>query len=357
MKKSEKFLLILLGVLGVGGLLVVYFAGSTFTPVVIALILAYLLDPLVALLVKRRVNRSLAIVIVFFTFLALFGILGVWVVGSFIREFQGVQINLQAYAARLYEFIPSAIKTFFDIETEQKLYQQIDNGLAQLRGVSFDLVRESFAVVQRAFTSTLAFILTLLGYFITPVYLFYFLKDLPKIRDGVLQLVPERYRGNFLGKTGEIGEVLAAFVRGQLSLCFILAILYSIGLYFIGIDLAVVIGTFAGLAYIIPYLGTIVGIVLSMIMAVLKFHDLAHPLLCLGWFLLVQGIEGTVITPRLVGHKVGLHPVVTILAILLGGQFFGLIGILLAVPVTAVLNVFFRSLLDNYRHSSYYSGS
>ena len=132
--------------------------------------------------------------------------------------------------------------------------------------------------------------------------------------------------------------------------------LYSIGLYFIGIDLAIAIGTLAGITFIIPYVGTIIGIVLSIIMAFLKFHDILHPLLCLGWFILVQALEGAVITPKIVGDTVGLHPLVAIIALLIGGQMFGIMGMLLAVPVTAVLQVFLRSLADYYRNSDFYRG-
>ena len=133
--------------------------------------------------------------------------------------------------------------------------------------------------------------------------------------------------------------------------------LYSIGLYIIGIDLAIAIGTLAGITFIIPYVGTVIGIVLSVSMAFLKFHDILHPLLCLGWFSLVQGLEGMLITPKVVGTTVGLHPLVAIVALLIGGQIFGLMGMLLAVPVTAVLQVFLRSLAIYYRNSEFFRGT
>lgn len=172
-----------------------------------------------------------------------------------------------------------------------------------------------------------------------------------------MALVPGQYRQQVRASAGEINDVLSAFVRGQLTVCAILAVLYSAGLYLIGIDLAILIGTLAGATFIIPYVGTILGITLSMTMALLKFHDLLHPLLCLGWFVLVQALEGALITPRLVGDKVGLHPVITILALLIGGQLFGILGMLLAVPFTAVVKVLSASFLENYRNSSYCKGA
>jgi predicted PurR-regulated permease PerM len=212
-------------------------------------------------------------------------------------------------------------------------------------------------LIQQAFSSTIGLILTILGYLIIPVYLFYLLADLPRLKAFLESFIPERYRDAYNAKLSEVDRVLAGFIRGQLSVCAILAVLYSIGLYLIGIDLAIAIGTLAGFAFIIPYVGTIIGIVLSLVMALLKFHDILHPLLCLGWFGLVQSLEGMVITPRVVGNTVGLHPLVTLVVLLIGGQLFGLMGMLLAVPVAAVLRVFLISLAGWFRNSEFYRGA
>lgn len=356
MKNKDSYPLLAAGLAAVCAVLSFYYLGSVLLPLFIAFILAFMCDPLVAPLERRGISRPLAIVVVFLLILILVGGAAALFVSSITEEFRSVRINLPAYAGRLYEIIPLRLKEYLDIETPDKVYRHIDQGLAQMRGASLEIARESFAFVKKAFASTLAFVLTVLGYFIIPIYLYYFLKDLPKLRESVLDLVPARYRERVTVAAGEIHEVLSAFVRGQLAVCAILAVLYSAGLYLIGIDLAVVIGTLAGIAFIIPYLGTVLGIVLSMIMAALKFQDLLHPLLCLGWFAIVQGVEGAVITPRIVGEKVGLHPLVVIVALLIGGQLFGIFGMLLAVPVTAVLNVFSRHLLEAYRNSSYFKG-
>jgi predicted PurR-regulated permease PerM len=157
-----------------------------------------------------------------------------------------------------------------------------------------------------------------------------------------------------VARSREISGILSAFVRGQLLVCAILAVLYSIGLSLIGIDLAVVVGTLAGITFIIPYVGTLLGIALSTLLALLKFHDLLHPLLCLGWFVIVQALEGALITPKIVGDRVGLHPVLTILALLIGGQLFGIAGMILAVPAAAVLKVFVGMLRETYLASGYF---
>ncbi|AJE04876.1 transporter [Geobacter pickeringii] len=354
---KDKYPLLVLAVLCLAALYVVSSLSSIFMPVLLALVLAYVLNPLVGLLERRRVPRLLAIAVVLVG-IAVLCLGAVFFFATAVQqEVASVQINLPEYADRLYGLIPHEVKVFLGIETQEKLSWQINRAVEALRGVSLDLAREAFVVVKKAFASTLSFVLTVAGYLITPVYLFYFLADLPRFRGNLMELVPERARGKVSDMAGEIDDILSAFVRGQLSVCAILAVLYSIGLFLVGIDLAVVIGSLSGILFIIPYAGTVFGIVVSMVMAFLKFHDVLHPLLCLGWFGIVQAIEGGVITPAVVGTKVGLHPVVALLALFIGGQWFGIFGMLLAVPVAAVLKVFLRSLHSWYLSSSYYRGA
>lgn len=329
---------------------------TIFLPVLVAVILAYVLNPLVTILEKKGINRTLSVLVVFVLISIFCGGVALFFVSSIQNEFRNVQINLPEYVGRLYDLIPRQVKVYFDIETQEKLYLHINKGIEELRGMSFEIARNVLEFLKKAFASTLSFILTVIGYFIAPIYLYYFLKDLPELKEFILCSWPERFRGGAIEKAREIDDVLSAFVRGQLSVCAILAVLYSVGLFFIGIDLAIVIGTLAGMLFIIPYVGTIFGIVLSITMAFLKFHDVLHPVLCLGWFAIVQGVEGAIITPSIVGNKVGLHPIVAILALLIGGQWFGIFGMLLAVPTAAVLKVFLRSLHSWYLNSSYYKG-
>jgi predicted PurR-regulated permease PerM len=357
MNNRDFYPLLVVGILFLLSVITFTYLNSVFFPLFVALLLAFLFDPLVAPFERLGVQRAVAITLVFLLILVAGAGLGTLFVSSLSSEFSSVKINLPEYAGRIYEVIPAPVKVYLDIETPAKVYGHINQALDSLRGASVDIIRETFLVVRKAFSSTLAFILVLLGYCIIPVYLYYFMKDLPLLKERTLSFIPDRYRNRVAEGAREIHDILAAFVRGQLVVCAILAILYSAGLLVIGIDLALLIGTTAGLAFIIPYFGTILGIVFSMLMAALKFHDFLHPLLCLGWIAIVQGLEGTVITPRIVGDKVGLHPVVVIVALMIGGEVAGIFGMLLAVPVTAVLNVFFRVLLESYRKSAFFEGS
>lgn len=342
--------------MGVAFVALCYWLSAIVLPLFLAFIIAYILAPLVAWAEAKGVKRSIAVLGMFALISLIAGGISWFFLGSLSREFQAIQAALPDYASRLYSLIPQQVKVYLDIETPEKVYSHINTALATLRELPMGVYRDTFLVVQKAFATTLSLILTVLGYLIIPVYLYYFLKDLPRMWEGTLDLVPLPWRPWFVARVDEVQDVLAAFIRGQLSVCLILAVLYSIGLSLIGIDLAVMIGTLAGLAFIIPYLGTLIGIVLSVLMALLKFQDLLHPLLCLGWFALVQAFEGSVITPKIVGDKVGLHPLMIMIALLVGGQVAGILGMLLAVPLTAVCNVFGRSMIARYRESDFFAG-
>jgi len=357
MPKSTKILLAVSLALLVLAAAVLSRTSSVLLQLFIAFALAYMLNPAVTLLEKRGVGRTAGILTVFSTAVVLCAGFAAFLTISIGNELSSVQINLPDYAQRLYDITPVSLKSYLGIETPERLSRQLNELFQQARATSPELLKPLLNVIRRAFTSTVSLILAFLGYLIIPVYLFYILADLPRLKLLTESFIPERYRVAYREKLAEVDTVLSGFIRGQLLVCLILALLYSAGLYFIGIDLAIAIGTLAGVTFIIPYVGTLIGITLSMAMALLKFHDILHPLLCLGWFGIVQTLEGMVITPRVVGNTVGLHPLVTIVALLVGGQLFGLLGMLLAVPATAVLQVFLRSLARYYRNSDFYRGA
>jgi predicted PurR-regulated permease PerM len=191
----------------------------------------------------------------------------------------------------------------------------------------------------------------LMNFVLVPVVTFYLLRDFDDLVAGIRRLLPTRIEPTVSGLAREIDEVMGAFLRGQFMVMVALGLIYTLGLWAIGLDLAFVIGMLAGLLSIVPYLGTLVGVVSALIAASFQFQDLIHPLLALAVFGVGQTLEGMVLTPKLVGDKVGLHPVAVIFAVLAGGQLFGFLGILLALPVASALNVLLRYADAQYRSS------
>ena len=172
------------------------------------------------------------------------------------------------------------------------------------------------------------------------------------------RLLPRQREGLVVKLAGECHEVLGAFLRGQLLVMLALSVIYSAGLMLVGLELGLLIGVLAGLASIVPYMGFIVGIGAALTAALFQFGLEPYPLIGIGVvFMIGQLLEGMVLTPMLVGDRIGLHPVAVIFAILAGGQLFGFTGVLLALPVAAVIMVLLRHAHDLYKLSGLYGES
>ncbi len=194
----------------------------------------------------------------------------------------------------------------------------------------------------------------LMNLLLIPVVTFYLLRDWDGLIAKVHDLLPRRVAPTATKLAGEVDTVLAAFVRGQFYVMLALGGIYSIGLWMTGLDVALLIGMLAGLVSFVPYLGSIVGIVMACVAALVQFHELIQLVPVAIVFIIGQSLEGMVLTPMLVGDKIGLHPVAVMFAVLAGGQLFGFLGILLALPVASVIMVLLRHVHDLYRYSDFY---
>jgi predicted PurR-regulated permease PerM len=196
-------------------------------------------------------------------------------------------------------------------------------------------------------------VLTLL--FITPVVAFYLLRDWDLMITTIHRCLPRQHVPTILGQVNEIDDTLAGFVRGQATVCLILGLFYGVALSVFGLNFGLVIGSIAGLLSFIPYVGSMVGFVASVGVALVQYETWTPVLIVVAIFVVGQAVEGNFLTPKLVGEKVGLHPVWVMFALLAGGSLFGFLGVLLAVPVAAVIGVLTRFALQQYIASPYYA--
>ena len=187
-----------------------------------------------------------------------------------------------------------------------------------------------------------------------PVVTFYLLRDWDLLMARLRDLLPRQWEPTVVSLAAECDEILGAFIRGQLMVMLALAVVYSLGLWVVGLELALLLGFIAGLASIVPYLGFIVGIVAASVAAYFQFHHCQSLMWVCVVFVIGQVLESTVFTPLLVGDRIGLHPVAVIFAIMAGGQLAGFTGVLLALPVAAVAMVWLRHLHERYKDSSMY---
>ncbi len=326
---------------------------SVTTVVMVAFFLAYILNPLVELLTSWGLRRPLAVFIILLSGLCVFVGLLLFIVPVIIEETRKFADVLPKYALALNDLIAQLAETFhvnIPQDWDQVTSLIIAKGRQFLPRIA-DISAQAFLSI---FKSTLHILSVILHILLVPIITYYLMVSFDSIKQGIKDLIPPYARDPVIQKLVEIDRVLAGFIRGQLTICLILAVLYSLGFVLIRIDLAVVLGMISGLLFIIPYLGTMVGVTFGSLMALAKYGDWVHVLYVLVWIGLVQLLEGYFLTPRIVGQATGLHPVVYILAVIVGGNLFGFVGMLVAVPVTAVLQVLLSTGIDAYRNSYLY---
>lgn len=334
-----------------------YVLRSVTIPILIATIMAYLLDPLVDRLEGFRMSRgtsilSLTLIAVLFIILAVLLVIPA-IEGELRTAAASLPEYLDTFKKEMAPFVERVLGKVFPRATFT-IEELLREGEGLVKKIPLDVWNYALKTMAATFKGTLSLVISIIGVLILPLYVYYILKDFDAFKEGIVSLIPPRSRTFVVEKFSEVDEVLSAFVRGQLMICLLLAILYSIGLYIIGIDLALLIGVLSGAAFIIPYIGTIFGITVASVMALLQFHDVWHIVYVLLLYGGVQVVEGTLITPRIIGEKVGLHPLAIILSIIIGGELFGFLGILLAVPAAATLKIFTNTVIESYRESDYY---
>ncbi|MGH8057530.1 MAG: AI-2E family transporter [Candidatus Entotheonellia bacterium] len=329
-------------------LALLYLLRIVLTPFFIALALAYLLDPAVDALQRLRLPRTAAVLLLLVGLLAA-GAAMVMVLYPTIR-LQGeiLASEFPRYVGSLQASLLPFIRRVSQVESGevQALLQDL---LSRVEGLPSQMLHALSLVWGTTLASLRGLVALLLNLLVIPVATFYFLRDIDRIRAAYPSFLPMSYRSWITSRLVEIDSVLSGFVRGQLMIALILMALYSIGLSLVGTPLSVLLGLMTGAANLVPYMGLILGLVPSVGLTFLRFHDWQHPVGVLVVFGVIHLLEGNFITPRIMGPRLGLHPIIILLAVLVGGHLFGFLGIILAVPVAAVLKVFWRSFLDFYR--------
>jgi predicted PurR-regulated permease PerM len=342
-------------VLGVGAgiLLLLYLLEPILFPFVVGGLIGYLGDPLVDYLERHRVNRTLGVVIVFLFISTL-------IVGTFIFAVPKLveQIDL------LVRKVPLLYQWFTD-QAIPWMQERLNLPASKLPAVDWSgqladnwqsLGKMTATTIRQITGSGLQLLAGLANLALVPVVAFYLMRDWDILMNKGLSMFPLAWQDRVAYLVGEADEVVGSFLRGQFVVMCALGVIYGIGLWLIGLQLALLLGVIAGLASIVPYLGFMVGILASSIAAYAQFQDWTV-LLWVGLvFGIGQAIESMVLTPVLVGDRIGLHPVAVIFALMAGGQLGGFVGVVVALPVAAVIMVFVRHAVMHYRASDIYGG-
>jgi len=347
MSDSQKWLM--LAALVVFGW-VLYLLAPVITPFMVSAMLAYLCDPIVDRL-SIRLPRTTAVILVFTAMFA----------GLLILVLILVPI-LQEQVVMLIQRVP-----VFLTWAHETLLPSLNSVLGvDVSSIDLDAVRETlinnwrnignvagtvFVQIGNSGQAIMAWIAFLV---LIPVVTFYLLRDWNILLASIRSLIPSRYADTVISLTTECDNVLSEFLRGQLLVMLALSLIYSTGLWLAGIEFALLIGMVAGLISFVPYMGSVVGIAIAGVVAFMQYQELSHVVYVLIVFGIAQTLEGMVLSPWLVGERIGLHPVAVMFAVLAGGQLFGFVGVLLALPVAAVILVLLRFVLEQIKRTDLY---
>jgi len=333
-------------------LIAIYLLRTILLPFVAGMAIAYFLDPACDWLERHRLSRTVAtsiVTLVFAIVLVLALLLIVPLLADQLTQFLSTLPDLIKRAdAKLLPYYATLQQRFGlpDLaELGALARDRMGAALSWIGQTLGDLVRSGMAIAN---------LLSLI--FITPVVTFYLLRDWDRVVAKVDALLPRDHAAVIRAQVREINRTLAGFARGQASVCLVLAAYYATGLAVIGLPFGLVVGIAAGLLTFIPYLGSLSGFAIGMAIALVNFDGWSGPIEVAIVFAIGQVLEGNVLTPKLVGDRVGLHPVWVIFALLAGGTLFGFLGLLLAVPTAAAIGVLVRFAAARYLDSPLYLG-
>jgi predicted PurR-regulated permease PerM len=323
-------------------------------PFVVGAALAYLLDPLANLLIRHGINRLVAALLIIALFVLVFAGILVLIAPVLVDQLAAFIGKLPGYLEKLQALVADPNHSWL-----LKMMGGTSGAAQGSLGVLMNkLVGYLTDVLSTLWTKGEALLSLLSLFVITPVVTFYLLVDWDRVVSSLDSLIPLPQRHTVYELAGEINKALSGYVRGQLLVCVVLGIYYAVGLTLAGLNFGLLIGVVSGFLTFIPYVGSLTALVVSFAVAVAQFYpDWTHILIVVGVILVGQFLEGNVLSPKLVGGSVGLHPVWLIFALLAFGYLFGFVGLLLAVPLAAALGVLTRFAIARYRSSAFFTGN
>ncbi|MFQ5483400.1 MAG: AI-2E family transporter, partial [Nitrospinaceae bacterium] len=298
-----------------------------------------------------RLSRTTSVLVLLVSFFLLLMAGGLLLIPLLRLQVENLALSLPDYIGTLEAWARPYMEKLSLVDPE-KVQSQLKEAAQKLGALPLELVGSASRMLWNSLSSLMTLLFMLLSFLIIPVAMFYLLRDFDRITGKLLGLAPPQYRPGVVAVFRDIDRVLAGFVRGQLMVATLMAALYSAGLFLCGTPMSLFIGMLAGYANLVPFLGLVFGFTPAAVLTYLQFPEWGPFLGVVGVFAVVQALEGLWITPRVMGNKIGLHPVVIMLAVLVGGELFGFMGVLLGVPAAAVLNVLGHRTLTLYKDSS-----
>ncbi|MEW6621720.1 MAG: AI-2E family transporter [Bacillota bacterium] len=299
-------------------------------PFFLAIVLAYLLNPFVSSLEKKEIPRSISILLVYLTMFTLFGLVIIYAFPVIYSEVNLFIETIPHYTQEVQGLIKQFNERYERVYIPESLRQVINE---TINSIELGLIAYLDSIAERL----LGWFSGLITIFITPILAFYMLKDNKNICSRIMNIFPCAWQKEIVYLWKETDRILMKFVRGHLLVACIVGILTAIGLTLIGLKFAIILGIIAGIFDLIPYFGPIIGVLPALIVAFIDTEVKVIQVILI--MVLIQQLESNLISPKILGESVGLHPLTVIFVVLAGGHLFGLLGLVLAVPITAIARI------------------
>lgn len=318
-------------------------------PFIMAIAIAYLTDPIAEKLVTWKINRNIAAIIPSICFIFIFMLITIFAIPALVEDALAfshkVPVYLKQLESSLLPIVEEKIQPFMQVERKELI--------DYLYGYGDHAAMVILTIFRKIASSTAAFfdVITLL--LITPVVMFYLIRDWPKTVKSFENMLPKKYKKDTLKTLSEVDKALSTFLRGQFNVSLAIGIFYGCGLWLTGLEMGFVIGLLTGLFSFIPYIGMLIGLITAFAVALIQFQlgDMS-PYIYIGLvFAIGQILESVVLQPKLIGDKTGLHPVWVMFALMAGGQLGGFLGILIALPVATIMVVLIPKALKMWKSS------
>jgi predicted PurR-regulated permease PerM len=309
--------------------------GQALMPLLLSFALAYLLFPVIKKLEAKGIGRHQAVMGVFLCAVVVVGFASTWIIPELIADTRGFVKELPNLTSKtVIKLEKTALHFGYEIDLSPDNVRSYLE--AQLKGVSGELIKTLAGGVQQVFSGVVQGLIAVLNVFLIPLFFFYLINDYERISANIQSFVPPFMQPRLAKYLSLSNQVLNGYIRGQLMVALILGVFYALGLSLIGLKFAVLIGLVSGVMSLIPYAGFALGFMAALIIAVANYTGMELIFGVVGVFVCVQALESVWITPKLVGDKVGLNALVTMLALIIGGNLLGMMGMMVAIPVAAI---------------------
>ena len=310
-------------------------------PIFIAFVIAYLVNPLVQSLQRKKIPCSLSIILVYLFIIFSFAAILIYIIPELINNTKELIITIpdivSSYQDKINNTLSSIRSSKWSPDIKEAIFNEIDVTAVMIQNYTVNLLRNATSKLINSLKIIIDFILAL-------VIAFYFIRDSQFFKSQIISLVPKKWKKQIIQTGRDMDVVLSNFIKGQLLTAIIVGVLEFIGLVLINVKYSMVLGIIGGVAEVIPYFGPIIGAIPAVAIALVDSPIKA--LWTIFLFAAVQQIENVLISPRIIEGKVGLHPFVTLIAVLAGGEFLGIIGMIISVPLVAITKVLFKRIVD-----------